>query len=168
MKNNIKAFFSKMSTPIGEIFIIASKGAITHISWEESIINDMGAKPTFSKEPESTLLKKAVQEIEEYFAKKRRIFSLPLRPMGTPFQLSVWNSLLRIPWGETRSYSYIAKEIGKINTSRAVGNACGKNPIPIIIPCHRVVTKEGKLGGFSSGTDKKKWLLSLEGHTKYK
>lgn len=111
---------------------------------------------------ETELLKKAGIQLQEYFAGKRRSFDLPLAPEGTPFQQKVWKALLEIPYGETRSYGDIARNIGQEKASRAVGMANNKNPIAIIIPCHRVVGSNGKLVGYAGGLDIKKQLLNLE------
>ena len=103
-----------------------------------------------------------VCEIEEYFNTKRKYFSLKLKPEGTSFQQLVWNELLKIPYGQTKSYQEIANNIGKPHAQRAVGLACNRNPILILIPCHRVIAKNGKLSGFALGTDVKQQLLNLE------
>jgi methylated-DNA-[protein]-cysteine S-methyltransferase len=101
-------------------------------------------------------------QLEEYFAGCRREFDLPLHPIGTPFQLRVWAALLEIPYGETTSYGKTAAEIGAPTASRAVGLANGHNPIPIIVPCHRVIGANGSLTGYGGGLDAKRWLLAHE------
>jgi len=110
----------------------------------------------------SPLLKSAAQQMEEYFQGKRRIFDLPIKPQGTQFQQSVWRAIAKIPFGETRCYDSIAREL--YTAPRAVGMAVGKNPLLILIPCHRVIRKSGALGGFSGGegVSTKQQLLSLE------
>jgi len=102
-------------------------------------------------------------ELHAYFDGRLREFSIPLKAEGTDFQMSVWEALQEIPYGETLSYKEVAEQIGKPKAARAIGGAVGKNPIPIIIPCHRVLAAGGKLGGFAGGTDIKKWLLAIEG-----
>jgi methylated-DNA-[protein]-cysteine S-methyltransferase len=109
------------------------------------------------------LLQTAAAQLEEYFALRRRGFDLPLRPHGTPFQLSVWDELRRIPYGETRSYLDLAQALGKPGAVRAVGAANGANPIGILIPCHRVIGSDGSLTGFGGGLPLKRRLLELEG-----
>lgn len=104
-----------------------------------------------------------VHELEEYFAGKRREFSFQVDLRGTEFQKKCWQALLRIPYGETRSYAQIAEEVGCPNGFRAVGMANGDNPIAIVVPCHRVITSSGTLGGYGGGLPAKKWLLELEG-----
>lgn len=108
------------------------------------------------------LLQQAVRELDEYFRGERRVFTLPLAPQGTPFQHSVWEALQRIPYGTTCSYGEIAATIGNPRASRAVGMANNKNPLPILIPCHRVIGADGRLVGYGGGLDIKKKLLALE------
>lgn len=108
------------------------------------------------------LVQNAIKELDEYFSGKRRIFSLPLNPKGTPFQKRVWAELRKIPYGETVSYQDIAIKLGDKNLTRAVGGANNKNPIIILIPCHRVIGKNGNLTGFACGVDIKEKLLNIE------
>jgi methylated-DNA-[protein]-cysteine S-methyltransferase len=105
----------------------------------------------------------AARQLQEYFAGKRREFDLPLRMAGTEFQQRVWRELTQIPFGETRSYGQLAKRLDNPNGSRAVGLANGRNPIAIIVPCHRVIGADGSLTGFGGGIDRKEWLLTHEG-----
>jgi len=109
------------------------------------------------------VLTEALKQLNEYFAGVRKEFKLPLDLNGTPFQLRVWETVSRIPYGEVRSYRLVAEEAGFPNAYRAVGNAVGGNPVTIIIPCHRVVRSDGTLGGYGGGEDLKKKLLTLEG-----
>ena len=108
-------------------------------------------------------LPEAVRQLGEYFAGNRREFALPLRMHGTEFQLRVWRALTEIPYGETRSYGELAKRIGNPNASRAVGLANGRNPVSILVPCHRVIGAEGSLTGYGGGLPRKQWLLAHEG-----
>jgi len=110
----------------------------------------------------SALIDKAAAQLEEYFDGERREFDLPLNPSGTPFQMAVWKELLAIPYGETRSYKQIAQNIGNPKALRAVGMANNRNPISIIIPCHRVIGSDGSLVGYGGGLDMKQKLLDLE------
>jgi len=103
------------------------------------------------------------QQLAEYFSGKRTVFELDLAPRGTAFQLAVWNALLAIPYGDTISYAELARRIGKPSAVRAVGAANGANPIPVIIPCHRVIGSNGTLTGYGGGIERKQWLLALEG-----
>lgn len=104
-----------------------------------------------------------LRQLAEYFAGKRRTFALELAPVGTPFQLATWRALQAIPWGRTRSYAQLAEAIGRPTAVRAVGGANGANPLPIVVPCHRVIAADGSIGGFSGGIDRKRWLLAHEG-----
>lgn len=144
-------------TKIGRIGIEDNGSAITKIYFankhnEEEIINGN----------ETILLKEAIKQLNEYFDGKRSSFDLPMEPKGTEFQNKVWNALKEIPCGETRSYGEIARIIGNEKASRAVGMANNKNPIPIIVPCHRVIGANGKLVGYAGGLDIKEKLLDLE------
>lgn len=104
-----------------------------------------------------------IRELEDYLGGRLRRFSMPFRfPQGTAFQQKVWRTLLTIPYGETRSYGWLAARVGSPRAARAVGQAVGRNPLPIIIPCHRIISADGSLGGFSCGVPVKKWLLELE------
>ncbi|HEX8253202.1 MAG TPA: methylated-DNA--[protein]-cysteine S-methyltransferase [Thermoanaerobaculia bacterium] len=123
----------------------------------------------FVKHPEDLLDHKesdaahVVAQLREYFAGERRTFDLELAPQGTPFQLAVWNALCEIPYGDTVTYAEIARRIGRPNAVRAVGAANGANPIPVIVPCHRVIGSNGTLTGYGGGIDRKQFLLALEG-----
>jgi methylated-DNA-[protein]-cysteine S-methyltransferase len=117
--------------------------------------------PTEWQETEASF-KETLQQLRQYFAGKRQQFELPISPQGTPFQERVWQELRKIPYGETVSYGTIAQRIGKPKACRAVGMANSKNPIPIIIPCHRIIGKDGSLTGFGGGLPVKKQLLELE------
>lgn len=112
--------------------------------------------------PRNALLCLAAQQLREYLSGGRRTFSLPLAPRGTPFQRAVWRALCDIPYGQTRSYAQVAAAVGNPRAARAVGMACNRNPIGILIPCHRVVGANGALTGYAGGMDKKAALLELE------
>jgi methylated-DNA-[protein]-cysteine S-methyltransferase len=111
---------------------------------------------------ENELSRRAARELAEYFAGRRRAFDLPLRPAGTEFQRAVWAALQEVPFGEKTSYGELAEKLGRPAAARAVGGAVGKNPLLVLIPCHRVLGKDGSLTGFSAGLDLKKALLALE------
>jgi methylated-DNA-[protein]-cysteine S-methyltransferase len=108
-------------------------------------------------------LPEVARQLEEYFTGRRRVFDLPIRMEGTEFQRRAWRMLMEIPYGQTRSYGEQAKRIGNPNASRAVGLANGRNPIPIVVPCHRVIGADGSLTGFGGGIERKRWLLVHEG-----
>ena len=139
-------------SPIGFLTLTGTNEALTSICFGTS---------GYAFNP-SPLLIKAVQELREYFDGKRREFDIPLAPEGTEFQKKVWRELQAIPYGETRSYGEIAKAVGSPRASRAVGMANNKNPIPILIPCHRVIGADGSLTGYAGGMEAKKLLLDLE------
>ncbi len=139
------------STSLGQITVWAEQLAITQL--------DVGCGANC--QTGDALTDQALGQVGEYLAGERRLFDLSLAPKGTIFQQQVWQALLQIPYGQTRTYSEIAAQIGRPRAVRAVGTAIGKNPIPIIVPCHRVVAKNG-LGGFSLGLPIKKRLLQIE------
>lgn len=141
-----------IKSPLGPLIVSERDGSIVALHW--------GTAATESPTP---LLGLAAQQLDAYFYCDLRKFDLPLAPAGTPFQQLVWREMLRIPYGRTRSYADIAHDLD--SAPRAVGGACGRNPIPIIVPCHRVLASGDRLGGYSSpgGTDTKQFLLQLEG-----
>ncbi len=149
-----------VESPVGRLTIAEAKGAVVRIAWTDRQAGDAGAKCG-----ETALLARTAEQLDEYFAGARRDFDLPLDPAGTPFQRRVWSEMARIPFGATASYGALARDVGSV--ARAVGGACGANPIPIVIPCHRVLATGGALGGFSGGTGPatKLVLLELEGVT---
>ena len=144
--------------PVGRIGIAEAGGAISHVCFCGNGKKDFNGF-TVSETP---LIKKAAAQLSEYFAGRRVVFDLPLAPVGTEFQRSVWRALETIPFGETRSYGDIAAQIGNPKACRAVGMANNRNPIVIIIPCHRVIGRDGSLTGYGGGLDIKKFLLDLE------
>lgn len=145
-------------SPLGVLSIYASQKGITEITWQERRIE----KTTPPQKEADLFLEAAAAQLDEYFRRRRTTFDLPLDMRGTDFQTQVWKMLLRIPYGETRSYGEIARDIGDPKASRAVGLANGKNPIPIVVPCHRVIGSNGKLTGFAGGLHRKALLLELE------
>lgn len=153
---------SKMPSPVGELTLIASEAGLVAVLWE----NDDPSRVRLADvedEADHPLLTRTAAQLAEYFAGERRSFDLPLDFRGTDFQKSVWAQLLAIPFGETRSYGEIARNLGNPTASRAVGAANGRNPISIIAPCHRVVGASGSLTGFAGGLETKAFLLKLEG-----
>ncbi len=143
---------------IGTLRLVCTTAGLTHIEF------DGQHRVTPQQHEQSTpLLAQCARQLEEYFAGQRKKFELPLAPEGTEFQRDVWGALDRIPYGELRSYQDIAREIGRARAVRAVGAANGRNPLPIVVPCHRVVGSNGKLTGFAGGLKLKAQLLQLEG-----
>jgi len=148
--------FLVFDTPLGQMALAEESGALTRL-----FLPGEGIPRLVSRE--TPLLSKGRDEILAYLRGERRSFDLPLDPMGTPFQQAVWAELRRIPYGETRSYAQVAAGIGKPKAVRAVGQANHRNPLPILIPCHRVIGASGKLTGYGGGLDLKQKLLELEG-----
>lgn len=140
-------------TPVGPLTLQADAKGLCRI--------DFGQRST-SQNPEHPVLQAAASQLEAYFAGRLKQFDLPLAPVGTAFQEQVWNQLLNIPWGQTRSYGEIAAALGKPGASRAVGLANNRNPLSIIIPCHRVIGSGGELTGYGGGLTHKIRLLELE------
>ncbi len=143
-----------IETPIGYLELTGDQHFLLSVSFAET----PGAISDFQPD----ILKDSVLQIVEYFAGKRKKFDLKIQPVGTDFQLKVWNEVNKVPFGKTVSYLDIAKKTGSKNNTRAVGLANGKNPIPIIIPCHRIIGTNGKLTGYAGGLEIKKWLLQHE------
>lgn len=147
------------NSPIGLLQIQGTPTHITHIQF----VSDTVQTQCIASLPQTwSLGEQAKQQISEYFAGKRTKFTLPLEPKGTTFQVAVWNALQTIPFGETRSYGEIASTIGKPKAARAVGLANNRNPLAIVIPCHRVIGANGNLTGYAGGLDCKAFLLNLE------
>lgn len=149
-----------IDTPAGHLGISADEHAVTGIFFANDSRHSESLVCTFASA--SLLLKQAARELSEYFAGTRREFTIPLAPAGTPFQQTVWKALQTIPYGETRTYGEIAMQIGRPKACRAVGMSNHRNPISIVIPCHRVVGSDGKLTGYAGGLDVKTLLLNLE------
>lgn len=144
-------------TPIGRIAIAEEAGKLVEFHFERRAAGLEGVSIS-----ETPAHKEAYRQLMEYFAGSRKKFELPLAPKGTAFQMKVWQALTEIPYGETRTYGQIAAIAGNPKASRAVGLANNRNPIPVFIPCHRVVGSDGKLVGFGGGLDVKAYLLGLE------
>ncbi|WP_305000481.1 methylated-DNA--[protein]-cysteine S-methyltransferase [Sulfuricurvum sp. IAE1] len=147
-----------IDTPLGSMIAATDGDAIVSLDFADEA-------PDFPNSDHPLLLR-LEKELGEYFAGKRRTFDLPLAPRGTPFQLAVWERLRTIPYGETISYAQEAERLGNPKAVRAVASANGRNPISILIPCHRVIATGGGLGGYSGGVEKKAFLLALERHPK--
>jgi len=152
-------FYDIISSPIGDLLLVASENGLKEIRFEAENQNfQIDQEWIFSPEK----LQQVKRELNEYFTGERTSFSIPLSPEGTPFQKQIWKELQSIPYGKTCSYQDIANQIQKPNSCRAVGMANGKNPIPIIIPCHRIIGKNGKLVDYAGGLHKKLKLLQIE------
>jgi len=143
-----------MDSPIGVLMLGSDEWQLKSISFDADDIGDESYIPG--------ILITAEKQLEEYFSGSRKVFDLPIDPEGTEFQKSVWEKVAGVSFGTTKSYVEIAREVKSENSSRAVGMANGKNPIPIIIPCHRIIGHNGKLTGYAGGLERKKWLLLHE------
>jgi methylated-DNA-[protein]-cysteine S-methyltransferase len=149
-------FYSLLPHPTGVLSLIATDDGLEQIRFDATFPEDAvhaGSHP---------VLVETERQLNAYFARDLREFDLPLDMKGTPFQIRVWRALLKIPYGETRSYAQQARVVGAPDAVRAVGAANGRNPIPIVVPCHRVIGSNGKLTGFGGGLPLKRWLLDLE------
>lgn len=150
-----------IATPIGHLKLVASAAGLAAVLWE----NDPPGRVRFgalAEDESHPVLCEAERQLAEYFAGKRQAFDLPLDAVGTEFQKRVWQALLAIPYGETRSYGQIAEQLGNPRAMRAVGAANGRNPLSIIAPCHRVIGARGDLTGFAGGVETKQFLLDHE------
>jgi methylated-DNA-[protein]-cysteine S-methyltransferase len=150
-----------MESPVGRLKLVASERGLVAILWENDgprrvVLGDL------REDDRQPILVETERQLKEYFAGKRQEFSLPLDLNGTPFQKSVWEALLAIPFGETRSYGQLARQLGRPSAMRAVGAANGRNPLSIVVPCHRVIGSSGKLIGFAGGLETKAQLLKME------
>ncbi len=150
--------YTRMESPVGPLLLAASEAGLHHILFTK------GKRTTPDREwrEDARPLQETIRQLRAYFAGELEEFDLPLAPQGTVFQRSVWSKLCNIPFGETISYGELARRIGNPKASRAVGLANGQNPIPIIIPCHRVIGSNGKLTGYGGGLPIKEKLLALE------
>jgi len=155
-------WYDEMPSPVGTLRLVADEQGLCEIWFERG---------RHQKAPQSHWLRdakplaQARRQLEEYFAGTRQQFDLPLHPLGTPFQLEVWWELARIPYGATISYGELARRINQPQAMRAVGAANGRNPLPIVLPCHRVIGSDGSLTGFGGGLPTKRYLLSMESRT---
>ncbi|NIJ54175.1 methylated-DNA--[protein]-cysteine S-methyltransferase [Dyadobacter arcticus] len=150
-------YFKTIDSPVGRLTLIASEKGLNAVRWER-----VGQQLVGSENHDHPIILEAEKQLGEYFSKNRKSFSLPLDFEGTEFQKKVWEALLTIPFGETRTYGDIARQIENPDAVRAVGGAANKNPIAIIAPCHRVIGATGKLVGFGGGIANKTILLNIE------
>ena len=147
-----------VSSPIGPLTLVADDGVLVRLAMSPP--GRLGGEEIGERADEG--FAEAVAQLGEYFAGERTVFDLPLRPEGSAFELAVWDQLTRIPYGETRSYGYVAKAVGEPGGAQAVGAANGRNPLAIVVPCHRVIGADGTLVGFGGGLPRKRVLLDLE------
>ena len=154
--------YSIVDSPVGKLLLAGSPAGLGEIRFLEGRPRDRGADPAWVRSDQA--MRQAAGQLAEYFAGMRRRFDLRIAPRGTPFQLRVWHALAGIPYGDTESYGALARRIGSKGAARAVGAANGQNPIPIVLPCHRVIGADGSLTGYGGGLDIKRVLLALEAH----
>jgi methylated-DNA-[protein]-cysteine S-methyltransferase len=162
-----------MQSTMGPLFLAASPHGLVALEFDARLPGQQSIRPNprdlrdekkgFKFEDSANVLQPYVGELEEYFAGKRREFTFPLDLRGTDFQIACWRALLAIPYGETRTYADIARAVGKPSAFRAVGMANNRNPVAIVVPCHRVIASDGTLCGYGGGLDVKRKLLELEG-----
>lgn len=157
----MQLFHKQITTSVGCLTLVANDTALVAVLWENDDPKRVRLTSSVEQSKHPVLLE-TENQLNEYFTGQRQQFDVPLNFIGTDFQKQVWNALLSIPFGETRTYLQIAMQIGNVKAVRAVGAANGKNPISIIAPCHRVIGANGKLVGFAGGLDNKKILLDLE------
>ncbi|HEY4969135.1 MAG TPA: methylated-DNA--[protein]-cysteine S-methyltransferase [Steroidobacteraceae bacterium] len=153
--------FCYFQSPIGRLLLTSDGTALTGLYMEPS--RKAQSTDGWSEDPTAAPLSAALRQLGEYFVGTRREFDLPLRMRGTEFQQRVWRELTEIPYGQTWSYGELAKRIDNPSASRAVGLANGRNPISILVPCHRVIGADGSLTGYGGGLERKRWLLAHEG-----
>ena len=151
-----------LDSPIGDLTLVASDVGLTHVLFPGEDPTDVGLPGDLTETDDDSTLERAAEQLAEYFAGERREFDVPLDLRGTDFQVEAWRALADVPYGETRSYGEQADAIGRPGAFRAVGAANGRNPIPVILPCHRIVGADGSLTGFAGGLDTKRWLLNHE------
>lgn len=160
-----EVYYASVASPIGTIWVASDKTGVCLVSLggtEQEFLKELSAAGFRHAQVDREFNRGVVTEIEAFFAGKLVRFASPLHPQGRPFDMRVWQALQRIPLGETRSYEEIAQAIGNPRACRAVGGANSRNPLPLLIPCHRVIRKDGGLGGFACGTEIKHWLLQFE------
>jgi len=154
-------FYNEIESPLGKLKLVGSASALVAVLWQQERPNRVKLA-MLQHDPQQPILIETERQLGEYFAGARNQFDLPLEPTGTEFQKKVWRALQEIPFGQTRSYLDLAKSIGSAKAVRAVGAANGKNPLSIVVPCHRIVGANGTLTGFAGGLEAKAKLLALE------
>ncbi len=152
---------TNIASPVGPLLLAASDDGMHLIEFHAP--RHPMRRNAHWQEGDNALLRMARRQLDEYFAGERRQFELPLAPQGTSFQCEVWQTLAAIPYGETISYAQLAQRVGKPSAVRAVGAANGRNPLPLVLPCHRVIGSDGSLTGFGGGLPTKQFLLQMEG-----
>ncbi|MEO1446510.1 MAG: methylated-DNA--[protein]-cysteine S-methyltransferase, partial [Cyanobacteria bacterium J06635_11] len=166
MTSNNVTYYTWIESPVGDLLLTSNGQALTGLYLKGQKHFPKMADPEMEDSWKNTtdleIFTQVQAQLTEYFTHKRETFDIPLAPQGTPFQKEVWRSLHQIPFGETSSYGTLAQQLGKPGAARAVGAANGRNPISIIVPCHRVIASNGKMTGYAGGIDRKQWLLRHE------
>tara|TARA_B100001142_G_scaffold325357_1_gene378771 strand:- start:706 stop:1194 length:489 start_codon:yes stop_codon:yes gene_type:complete len=158
----MNGYYHKIDSPIGPLHLAATNDALLAIHHNLKRMEDWNKNTIAFKNVKNIIIEKTINELSEYFDGKRKKFNIPIQLSGTQFQLKAWDALNKIPYAKTVSYSEQAKISGNPKATRAIGNANNANPISIIVPCHRVIGKSGKLVGYGGGLDRKNYLLDLE------
>lgn len=156
------SFYTYIESPIGRLLLSSDGEAVTGL-YMDTPDQPLPEAAGWARDPAAGALPLAIRQLDEYFAGTRRDFELPLKPQGTTFQRRVWDALVGIPYGATWSYGELARRIDNPHASRAVGLANGRNPISIVVPCHRVIGGNSSLTGYAGGLERKRWLLAHEG-----
>jgi methylated-DNA-[protein]-cysteine S-methyltransferase len=159
VQRNIMKQYCYYQSPFGKLLLIGNDGILEELHFPDAAEQELIAEDC---QYDETVFNEVLRQLAEYFAGNRQVFDLKIVPKGTPFQKRVWQELQKIPFGRTASYGEIAERVGNAKACRAIGMANNKNPIPIIVPCHRVIGKNGSLVGFGGGLDLKRQLLNLE------
>jgi methylated-DNA-[protein]-cysteine S-methyltransferase len=159
MPSDATVFYTRVPSPFGALLIAGTAAGLTHLNFQQGD-HPLAPDPLWMED--DSPLREAARQVRAYFAGELRDFSLPLAPEGTPFQRTVWRALCAIPYGRTISYGDLARRVGKPGAARAVGAANGRNPLPVVVPCHRVIGADGGLTGYGEGLPIKAGLLELE------
>jgi methylated-DNA-[protein]-cysteine S-methyltransferase len=159
MNQRIRYCFTPSS--LGNVLLVANGDALCGVYFDDQKYLPP-IDPAWQEDDRSEVLRAAHRELDQYFAGSRKVFDLPLAPNGTSFQRAVWNAIAQVPWGETLTYAELASRAGHPGSARAAGAATGRNPLSIIVPCHRIVGSDGSLTGYAGGLDRKQKLLALE------
>lgn len=156
----------RISSPLGELTLCANDDQLCAVLWPEQALSHRAKSFEVARDQANAVLDAAAEQLDAYFAGSRQPFSLPLALTGTVFQQQVWSALQTTEYGETLSYGEFAERLGRPQAARAVGRAVGSNLLAMVIPCHRIVGKNGQLTGFAGGLQRKRWLLALESQTR--
>jgi methylated-DNA-[protein]-cysteine S-methyltransferase len=159
MNQRIRYCFTPSS--LGNVLLVANGDALCGVYFDDQKYLPP-IDPAWEEDDRSEVLRAARRELDQYFAGSRKVFDLPLAPNGTSFQRAVWNAIAQVPWGKTLTYAELASRAGHPGSARAAGAATGRNPLSIIVPCHRIVGSDGSLTGYAGGLDRKQKLLALE------